>query len=111
MFVEASYRGKTDDKKPPAVDRCLCQRNFHTGMYYLFLAVDFESRHAPLTKWAIWTYKPFVVSLVIEAYEYPTKKHVFRQLSTVMAMLSMYGPKGEDIIGAVAKLRCQQPRL
>jgi hypothetical protein len=60
---------------------------------------------------ALWTYNPLVVSLVREAYEYPTTKHIFRQLSTVIPKLSIVGLKGPDIIGAVAEVRCQQPRL
>jgi hypothetical protein len=79
-------------------------------MYYCFLAVIFESRYAALTG-ALWTYNPLVVSLVKEAYEYPARKHVFRQISTVIKTLSIVGPYGPVTIGAVAEVRCQQPRL
>jgi len=110
MFAAEHYQGKAGDKKPPAVDRRSHQTNCRTGMYYCFLALTFESRQAALTE-TLWTYNPLVVSLVKEAYEDPTMKHMFRQLSTVIPMLSIVGKKGPDIIGALAEVRCQQPRL
>jgi hypothetical protein len=83
MFAAEHYRGKVGDRKPPAVDPRSYQTNYHTGMYYCFLAVTFKSRYSALTK-TLWTYNPLVVSLVKEAYEDPRTKHMFRQLSTVI---------------------------